>query len=404
MRRINLVVFNENYWSNPLIMSQNIMPLIKIAKMRGDVNIRLLSFTSVLMFFLNYKQIRDFKCRMKTENVEIINFPIFFAPSRLFIVRWFIVPYLYLNVLIYILFLSVYDIFQERRGVYILRSYVPALIFSTLYFGKNSLVFDPRTDFIKEQTRIKTWNESSYSYSLWMAFERIILKRCKASLFISTSFMNDVLNRHKVAYDECKHFVIYNPVDFSIFTESRNIKDRKMNFVYSGSLGNWNKLDNYLDLYDSLLAFFPNSKFFILTTGKKSRIDSVLQQEKYNHLLCHLEIVFNIPFYRMVDYYANSAFGLQIMDTIDSRLGVKVVEYFASGLIPIVSSTVLGAVELSNKYQLGLVIENKFDTCSYNELLKMLHDEERDDRLNDLSKFIDIDGYSSELCKILFMI
>lgn len=397
MKKINLVVFNENYWDNRLIYSQNLRPLLLIADKHKDINIRLISFTSILMLILKYKQIMLFKKQMKELGVDILNLPVFFVPSRLFILRWFLFPFLYLNVFLYLVVINVIDFFINTDKVYVLRSYVSGMIFSTLYIWKDDLIFDARTDFITEQTSISVWRVNSLSYRIWIKVENRILNSCRKSLFISTPFMSDVLHRNNLPFNDEKFHVIYNPVDFNLFRGSFNIERRELNFVYSGSLGNWNKLENYLNVYGQILEYFPSSIFYILTNTSRERVECILHKESYSFLSSHIHVCYNVSEKEVPEYYKKAAFGFQIMDLEDSRIGVKVVEYLAAGLIPIVSATVLGAVDLCEKYNVGVAFDKKISLTEYAKMIQLVNDVKRRERISELSKLINIEEYSNNL-------
>lgn len=401
MCKLNLIIFNEDYWFNNLIYTQNITPLILMSKQHQNMRVRIISFTSILMFILKYKQINVFKKQMKEHGITIYNLPILFVPSRIFIMRWFLFPYLFLNVFLYMICINIIDILSKTKHVYILRSYVSGLIFTFLYYRKKSLIFDPRTDYILEHVRIQTWKMNSLSCKLWINIEKIILKKCRITLFISTPFLDAILYRHRLKNRPNNFYVIYNPVDFSKYVSSFNLEKRDCNFVYSGSLGNWNKLENYLDIYKLALNFYPESVLYILTNSRQDRVNEVLNRPDYIEIRSHIIVHYNLALKDLAEYYKKAAFGLQIMDSKDSRLGVKVVEYIAAGLIPIVSDTVLGAKEICESYNVGVVISNVFDENTNLQLHSLLHDPNRKTRILKLSELINIDDYSKNLYKII---
>lgn len=396
MKRISLVIFNEKYWDKGLIYNQNIKPLLTIKKKHPDINIRLISFTPIIMLLYKYKIIKSAESNLKSEGVKTINLPLFFFPVRCMAMRWYLIPILYINVFPYLLIFNVIDMILGKREIYNLRSYIPALIFSTLYFKKDSLFFDTRTDFIVEQLNIERWSKSSLSHNFWIRAEKYIINHTAKTFFISDVQKNDTLNRHSIENDENKFLIFYNPIDVKLI-DSCVDQERVCDFVYSGSLGNWNNLDQYLTFFLQIKPYFTNAKFYILTGTNHKLFKHTVDSDKYDPIRNDIIIIFNAAPQEIFKIYKKVTYGLQIMSKTDSRVGVKVVEYIASGVIPIVSDNVLGACALITKYDVGLIYNGEVDDSFVEKMKLKVHDSELQRKQENVKKIINIDNYSQRL-------
>lgn len=360
-RTIRFVLFNESFWDNGLVYSQNILPLMKLKQNRPRAyHVEIIVFCSILDLFVHKKAIKEFKGMMKSAQLECAIYPILFARTRYLIQKWYIIPFMLMTTLPYIFFFSIKDRLKRIPSlIYHLRSYPISFVFVNFYFGKGSLIFDPRSDYNVENKRIGAWLENSLSDKFWHFSERRIVKKANKTIFISTAFKMELLKRHSIEQDDSRYVVFYNAVDFLHFKLAREKNHMTTNprFLYTGSLGNWNNLETYLDLFVVLLQIFPEAKFCVVTSTKKSRLESILRSKKYSKLMDRMETYFNLSYFELPKIYENFTYGVQIMQQPDSRIGVKYVEYLASGLVPIVNRNVKGAAELCDD-GLGIVLEN----------------------------------------------
>lgn len=400
MKKIKLVIFNEIYWDNGLIYTQNILPILKMQKL--NCHLTVISFTSFLMLFTSWKERRAFKCKMKSCCVDIYDLPILFVPSRLFIVRWFLYPFLLLNTFIYMLIFNLIDWYSAQRVVYVLRSYNVALSFLSLYFGKKTLIFDARTDFIIEQRKIGSWKKNSLSDKFWLSVEAKLLRRCDKTIFISDIFKSEVLLRHNLSDNMYRYRVYYNTVDYVHFEKCDNNKSG-FHFLYTGSLANWNNLELYLDFFLDISSYLLDSNFYIVTTTNLAKIGYILKKKKYRPVLNRIILRHNIAYEELPIYYKECSFGLQLMSTPDSRVGVKFVEYMAAGLIPIVSANVKGAAYLCDKYEVGVIIDNNKSVREIVDAMKVRSsDPLKKDKYDAMKKIIDLNSSYMNLYNIYF--
>ena len=352
-RRIRLVVFNEDYWSKGLIYSQNILPLKKLC---DDTNskLELLSFTSLPLLCMRHSAIKQFMTEMRNEGVVIHNLPVLFYPTRLMTVKWFMLPFFYLNVFFYVKFLQKRD--KGKEGIiYNCRSYYTSLAFLKFYKFKRNLIFDPRTDWIEEKVNAGGFKIGGWTYRMWTKFEKAILTTFSKSLFISDVFKANILKRHDL--NDCEKFkILYNPINYEHFA-IKKVPHDAVTFLYTGSLGKWNKLENYLDFFMKYYSCDTNARLIVCTNSSPSIVDSILYSDKFKDVSSCVEVHYNVSYNDLPKYYAQCDFGLQIMSKDDSRVGVKFIEYIAALLTPIVNVKVQGATYLARKYELGVVLD-----------------------------------------------
>lgn len=370
-KTIRLVVFNEIFWEKGLIYSQHILPLKKLRESNPNVSIELIAFVSFFNLILSRKEINLFCHSQLAQGFTVQVFPILYLPSRLFYPRWFMIPFLFLNTLPYVLWLKFYDRYLNNIDVwYQLRSYEISMVFNLIYRGKRNLVFDPRSDLLEELVESGIWSRKSFSYRLWLRIEKGLLVRTRRALFISDVMKNELLGRHGITDDPQKFIVLYNQVDFEHF-HSQNTK-KEHNFLYTGSLGNWNNIYNYLKFFKAISPYMPDSMFYIVTTTKPSKYEKVFLDTEFDEIRKNILLYHNIDYEDLPNIYAKCMYGLQLMSCGDSRLGVKFVEYIAAGLLPIVNENVKGAADFVRKFSIGVVINQdieKIDEQSCDKIL-----------------------------------
>ena len=362
-KKIRFMIFNEAYWNKGLIFSQNILPLMKLKQKNENYIIQIFAFCSILDLYLYKSKIRSFSKDLNSEGISVINFPIFFIRSRYFALRWYIIPFFILSIFPYIIYLIIKDYFKSEDNVfYHLRSYPISFAFSLLYKGKAKLIFDPRSDFNAENKKIHLWENNSITDKMWNNYERQILLKSYKSIFISESQRKETLTRHGINIAENKFILFFNTIDFQYFEETFNVNKEiyDINFLYTGSLGNWNDLNTYLVFFQRIRPFFPKSILHIVSSTKKRKLETIIENPRYKEIIPYLNIQYNIPYDKLPHVYKGNSVGLQLMSQADNRVGVKFIEYLAAGLTPIVNQNVKGAVEFCEK-GLGIVVNEDMD-------------------------------------------
>lgn len=354
MKKIRLVIFNEYFWDKGLIYTQNIQPLLNLSKATGS-EFEILSFTPIPSYLMLRKEIASFRDEMITAGVRVRHMPILYYPTRYMLTRWFMLPFFCLNVMFYVLWLKWKD--KNKDVVYNVRSYQAALAFYLFYKDKKNLVFDPRTDWIEENINAGNFNERSLTVNLWNKYEKGFISSFKRTIVISDIFRNNLIKKHD-NIDGSKISICYNPIDYKLFSIKPITHDNVI-FLYTGSFGQWNKIETYLDFFDIYHRRNSNSELIICTSSSRKKVESVLGEEKYGTIRNLITIYYNVNHEDLPEIYARCDYGLQLMKKKDSRVGVKFVEYVAAGLTPIVTDNVQGAAYLIDKFNLGLIIKEE---------------------------------------------
>ena len=242
------------------------------------------------------------------------------------------------------------------------------------------------------------FSESSLTYHLWNKWEEQILLRFSKVVFISEILKLELLSRHSLPDSERNYFVLYNLIDYSMYDNIANDKV-KTDFLYTGSLGHWNNLKIYLDFFLSVYKKFPNSRLRIITGTSKQKILPYISEFKYNEIRNLVDIYFDVPAEQLPEKYKGCAYGLQLMNKKDSRIGVKFVEYIAAGILPIVNENVHGAAYLCHKYNIGIVLPDllEIDTMLIQKTPLLSRN---DIRYLDFRKMTDINSLDEILKKI----
>ena len=351
MKTIRLAVFNEDYWNTGLIYTQNILPLMRLAK-AYNAKFQIYSFLSVSDYVRNRTKIKDFRKKMANEGVDVKNMMIFYFHTRYLLPHWFILPYLFLNTFFHVFLLNFKD--RGKDIVYDLRSYQTSLVFYLFYKKHDRLIFDTRTDFIEENVNSKNFSSNGLTVKIWNNIEKKIIESFKYSLFISDVFRQNIINKHNI---QCldKLLVVYNPIDYKHFENQKEAHDGSV-FLYTGSLGGWNLLENYLEVFKAYHDIDNNSRFIVCTRSSQFKVNYALNDPRFASLKDSVEIHYNVTYDELPNYYSKCDYGFQIMSKVDSRVGVKFVEYVAANLVPIVNENVQGAAYLSKKYNIGMVL------------------------------------------------
>lgn len=351
MKKVNFIIYNENFWDANLIYSQNILPLELITAKDERIQIRVHCFVPLFTLILKNNSIRQFAQARKANGI-LINFIPSIVPMARLSLRYFIIP---LHLIILLPYLGI-KLLLSPGQVYHARSYLPGLALSFFRHRRSKFIFDPRSDFINENIGL-SWSSRSLTQFLWTRFERRILRKAHNTIFISKAMRDDICSRNNLDLNFPNIHILYNPVQFDILKQTFFKSRDKINFLYTGSLNNWNNLETYLDFYASIVSYFQDSvlQIYTNTPAEKLRgIDRINRDSKLKNKV----FISKIDPSEIPEKYQGFSFGLQLMTKPDSRVGVKYVEYLSAGVIPITNRNVRGAAEISQGLQYGIVLDD----------------------------------------------
>lgn len=357
---IAYAIWLENLQS-PILKSQVFDILKEINKISFEKNIYIFAFQSVIHLLRHYKELNEIKRNMKSNNINLIIIPCLILPRYInwFSAQWYIVPFIFLFSFPILLFL----VYYKSIDILHCRSYpVMLAAITTKKIRKNiKLIFDPRSPFPEENITANRWNASSFSYKLWKNLEKQFLKDSDITVAITDTYVK----HFKKISPRSGFAIIPNNVDVKRFMPNDKLRmshraelhlnDDEIIFAYSGSMGNhWNNPNIYAKFIIKLRQLNIKHRFLFLTPDKK-----VLKEifDKYN---IKKDEYFNIcvEFNNVPKYLSIADFGINLMDKKDIRMSTKTCEYLAMGLPVVINLNVLGAKEIVEKYNVGLVIKD----------------------------------------------
>jgi glycosyltransferase involved in cell wall biosynthesis len=364
---IGYVVFDEDL-SSPLIQSQVIDVITEIKRQAGErFSIVLIWFCPIKIYFRR-SQVRHFRQYLDSQHIRLVVVPILYL-GRWFAARLVQIPLIY-QTTVAILILS------RRLGIKLfhVRSYPGTLPFCLLKRFTRDIRFivDTRSDFVKENT-LKSWKNAPLTRRYWTKKEKEIYQMADGIVAISEQFYLDKLRGF-----HAKSYVIPNNVRLmnvdgntpsyrKILRNQMGIAQDSVVFSYSGSLGNgWNKIETYAALVRNL-ATLPFSYHILILSPQYKEVSGVFDRFGIERTLY---TAISVEHSELPKYLSIADFGLQLMMHVDTRIGVKVVEYLSVGLPVIVNRNVLGAAEFVKRHRVGIVIDGTaVDGSAVSEIL-----------------------------------
>jgi len=223
------------------------------------------------------------------------------------------------------------------------------------------VIFDMRSLWPAENISAGKLTEGSKAEKYWKNLERFCLNEAA----ISTGVTSGMVKYVKSIAPKCKASLIPISVDirkFMFHADSRAIRrkelgwDDKIILVYSGSLGlaGINRT-TLAEMLQQLLAINENINVLFLSMENAATIDKMMfnksiNTERYKIIQPAMKI--------LPEWLSAGDIGVHALPKqLDSftRLGTKVVEYWANGLPIIVNEFVGAAVEIINEFEVGYV-------------------------------------------------
>ena len=278
--------------------------------------------------------------------------------------------------LIYLLFV------RRNSSILHCRSYWPTKAALTI---KNiPVLFDMRSLWVLENISMDLLKPNSKCSEYWNKLELDCLKGAKISTCVSIGMI-----------DYCEKIVNSNAlrlipisVKISSFKFSVCFRDEMRNklgwkdkivLVYSGSFGQAN-INFYAlrQLFSYIFASCSNFRILFLTSEKEEKIISMLEGlDNYKEKFILVRPSFN----QMGDWLSVGDIGVHALPKqldYTTRLGTKVVEYWANGLPVIVNEYVGAAAQMINEHKLGFVLnEEIYLKGPSSELIDKIHFNQR---------------------------
>ena len=211
------------------------------------------------------------------------------------------------------------------------------------------------------------WSKDDSIYYKWKEIERYTIEKSSYSVVVSKPMIR--LTGKDYDSDKVKYIPIgFDSEKFVANTSSRDriradleVQDKKV-IVYSGSLqlNFWNDLGIYSEFFNKINLIMDNVHFLILTNSDHDQIIDFFDDKGIvNYSILSIDPT------DIALYLSAADAGIQVMyemEDSETRFGVKVVEYWASGLPVITNRNVGGLCSLIKDDQyLGLIVDSEAD-------------------------------------------
>jgi glycosyltransferase involved in cell wall biosynthesis len=248
----------------------------------------------------------------------------------------------------------------SRADVLHSRSYWPAMALHGL--GLRNVVFDPRSLWVSENISTGDLVPNSAAHRYWLAAERECVELAAATTVVSAAMAD--YYRDVCSVDSAELVPIsFEPEIFRFDADARACRRRELGwdgariFVYSGSLGmSGVNVSALQSLFASTLSD-PAARLLFLTGESKSMIDTSLATA--GNVVDRVHVV-RPKAAEMGQWLSAGDIGVHALPKqLDwaTRLGTKVVEYWACGLPVIVNEHVGAAASYIQAENLGRVVE-----------------------------------------------
>lgn len=250
-------------------------------------------------------------------------------------------------------------ILANKDDIIHVRSYPPMFAGIFLKFIKrNKLIFDPRGLWPEEYDYKK--NRSIISL-LFKKFEFYFCRYSDKIVLVSNPFLKLFESR----YSKFSSKMVVIPT-FSIATKSSNevINLKKNHFkdedilliVYSGSLAEYQLIDDVLRYFKIISKSIKNSRFLFLS---KSKIDFEVYLK--NKLDSNRTVVIDSDYDDIINYLSQCDYGIifrdqDLLNKVSSPIKVK--DYLMSGLKIIATENIGDTSKLINENNCGFILEN----------------------------------------------
>lgn len=252
------------------------------------------------------------------------------------------------------------------------RSYWPAMALHGL--GYRNVVFDPRSLWVSENLSTGDLVPDSASHRYWLRAETSTVRKSAVTTVVSAG-MADYYAQEYAATNVRLVPISFQPRVFRYSTDGRVRKRAELGwrdetiFVYSGSLGMSGVNVAALQHLFALAMAVPNSNLLFLTGEPESSIATAMQGSGAG--ASRVRVVRPRPD-EMGDWLSAGDVGLHALPRQHdwrTRLGTKVVEYWACGLPAIVNENVGAAVEYIRANDIGRVVNDTTTTPTFARLV-----------------------------------
>lgn len=346
--KIGYIIVREDL-DSPIIQSQVVDVLKNIIKL-SDHKIYLIWFCRIDLLWKSKNIANSIINDLNKSKIKVLCIP--FLAGR-FPVSWYLLPFVVIQ---WLLGLVCARLCFSLKLLHC-RSYHAGLAGAVLnLISKMPYIFDPRSPFPEEHVAAGNWQSYSLNYRVWKCLETWIVQRSATTIGTSVPFCKILKSR----LPSSKIITVPNNVSFSDQSnwnksQADNEKLEKITLCYLGSLGHWNNEFTYVEFLQRLQKTQLDEFKALFVIPQKSIISlkKAIIDKGVDHKIIQIRSVFPKDVLHTI---IHCTVGIQLMDHIDSRLSIKVVEYLAAGLPLLVSENVLGATEIVKSFNVGFVL------------------------------------------------
>lgn len=268
---------------------------------------------------------------------------------------------------------AIFAVIKYRISIVHARSNIPIAIGHMLKLMQPvKLIYDRRGIMGEDHTEHSGWKKDGLLYRLSIWFEKKAIRKSDAIVVLSdrvNTFLKDnIVFKHKPSITTipcCVNLDLFRFGNFKAAKKELGLSD-KFVFVYSGSIGTYNLLNEMFDFFREARKIITNAYFLILTAHTKI-IEEVLKKRTD---IDAKDVYVNYVIQDRLPYYLSAAdVGLVFRRSSATAIAAsptKLGEYLACGL-PVISTPKIGDTEeIINLNNIGVVL----NTCENDEYRK----------------------------------
>lgn len=336
-----------------LFKSQILEQLQAMLKQNQSLEFNLIIINPIWKLLSARKQLKEIR-NSYSDKIHITYLPLL-PPFRYSMKR------VWLTKITYLWLIVVAKLFIRIKGEVIhCRGYWPTMIATRLY--DIPIVFDLRSLYPAESVAAGIFKEDSKEYKHWLGIERNCIRISSVCTAVSISMLEYIYtidpsaNGKLIPISVNTNDIYYNHDEGVIIRNSLNWNDQCI-AVYSGSLGYYGlNAMSFQRMVIKLAKSVENIRFLVLSSNNREEFETIFKDANVpssNYYIC------SVSANHLYKWLSSSNIGIHALPVqIDSstRLGTKVVEYWASGLPVVINENVGDAAKYVEKYDLGFVI------------------------------------------------
>ena len=361
MSKVNLENLHITYFTiedigSGLFQTQILDILSEVIKQNPKIKFEIIAVNRVWYFSAHQRFLRKISEKFPNNQIKVRYIPL--LPP----LRNALKSYLY-SIMVTKWLTLIYWIFGSRRARIVhCRSYWPTK--AAINCGSTPILFDMRSLWVSESLSIGDLIENSRSHKYWLDLK----KNCLQKATLSTGVSKAMIDYVKLIAPGKRLDLIPISVDFEKFkfnNQERLAKRKILSWsddlilVYSGSFGQSGANHSALiGVFNLLLEADPEIKLLFLTMESDEAVKELMSgvpNSKDRYQIIHP------AFHEMSDWLSVADIGVHALPLqLDSatRLGTKVVEYWANGLPVIVNENVGAAADFIYEFNVGLVLDS----------------------------------------------